>query len=117
MADLGLEDLYHDPRHPGAFSGVDKFYKGQTQATRGEVKDFLKQQNEYTLHFPARKRIKRNRVVVAGVNYLIDCDLLSMQNLAEDNDNYQYIISCIDVLSKYAYSQKLKTKSARACRG
>ena len=113
MVDVELKRKYFDPRHPGAFAGVDKFYRGQTSATRKEVRKFLKAQDAYTLHFPARVRFDRNKVVVGGINQLWDTDLLSMQNLADDNDKNNYIITGVDVLSKHAYCEMLKTKTAR----
>ncbi len=105
---------YNKPKRPGAFSGAERFYRGQKgEASRKEVKDFLKTQDAYTLHFPARvKAIKRNKVVVGGVGHLMDTDLLSFQKLAEDNDGYQWVACCIDILSKFAHCEALKSKRA-----
>lgn len=110
-----LEEQYYDPAHPGAFSGSQKFFLGQTStsASRKQVEAFLKSQETHTLHFPARVRFPRNNVVVGGINQLWDTDLLSMQNLADDNDAFNFILTSIDVLSKFAYCEKLKSKSAR----
>ena len=112
MAELDLERKYNSPSFPGAFSGADRFYRGQKVGTRRQVNKFLQSQDAYTLHHPARRRIQRNRVVVGGVGHLWDTDLLSFQNLAEDNDGYKYVITAVDVLSKFAYCEKLKTKQA-----
>jgi hypothetical protein len=114
MVDVELAKKYFDPKHPGAFAGVEQFYKSQKSASRQQVKHFLKAQASYTLHFPARVRFERNKVVVGSVNQLWDTDLLSMQNLAEDNENYNYIITAVDVLSKHAYCEMLKSKNARS---
>lgn len=113
MVDVELSKLYYNPRHPGAFAGLERFYRSQKIATRKQVKEFLKAQETYTLHFPSRVRFPRNQVVVGGINHLWDTDLLSMQNLASENESFKYIVTGIDVLSKYAYCEKLKTKSAR----
>ncbi len=111
-----LEVKYNVPSFPGAFSGINKFYRGLKESdvdtTRNKVKDFLSTQDSYTLHYPARRRIKRNRVVVGGVSHLFESDLLSMSSLSSFNDGHKYIISAVDALSKFAYCELLKTKQA-----
>ena len=40
-----------------------------------------------------------------------ECDLLGVQSYAKYNDNYKYILSFIDVFSKFLYLIPVKTKS------
>lgn len=108
---VDLEVKYYDAKHPGSFSGAEKLYKSQSSATRKEVKTFLKKQEPYTLHFPVRHRFPRNKVVVSGKNQMWDVDLLSMQNLADENSGYNYILCAVDILSHYARCKKLRTKT------
>ncbi len=116
MAELELK--YNDPSFPGAFSGITKFRRGldargvEPLPKKREVKEFLKGQNSYTLHYPARRRIKRNRVVVGGVGHLAESDLLSFESLSSDNDGYKFLITFVDVMSKFAYVEKLRSKKA-----
>lgn len=112
MADVELETKYNKATFPGAFSGADRFYRGQKVESRRKVKKFLQSQDAYTLHQPARRNFPRNRVLVGGIGHQFDSDLLSFQNLSDDNDGYKYVITAVDVLSKYAYCEKLKTKQA-----
>ena len=45
---------------------------------------------------------------------LWECDFLHMHSLAKYNDIYGYILSVIDVFSKYLYLVPVKTKSSAA---
>ncbi len=109
-----LEIKYFTPSHPGSFSGIDKFFRGQNgKASRKQVKNFLKSHDAYTYHAPVRYRFPRNRVVVAGMNQLYDTDLLSMQSLSAQNDQFSWILTAIDVFSKYTFCEPLKTKTSQ----
>jgi len=43
-----------------------------------------------------------------------ECDILDMQSLSKYNDTYRYILSVIDVFSKYVHLVPIKTKSCPA---
>ena len=107
---------YFQPRHPGSFSGVDKFKKSlkKRKNTAKEIRNFLKSKEAYTLHYPVRYRFPRSRVVVAAVNQLYDIDLLFMVDLSNDNDGWKYILTCVDILSHYAFCEKLRSKTSSA---
>ena len=108
-------DRYFQPEHPGAFSGFDKFRRAlprDKKVTTKEIKDFLKSKDAYTYHFPVRYRFDRSRVVVASVNQLWDLDLLFMLEFSQHNDQWKYILTCVDVLSHYAFCERLKTKNS-----
>jgi len=53
-------------------------------------------------------------VTVRGFRDLFQADLVEMIPYADKNDNYRYLLTVIDVFSKYAWARPLKTKSA-AC--
>ena len=66
------------------------------------------------LHRPARRNYDRRHVTVRGFRDLFQADLVEMIPYADKNDNYRYLLTIIDVFSKYAWARPLKTKSA-AC--
>ena len=75
------------------------------------MKQWLSQQDAYTLHKPIRRRFQRRRVVVAGIDYQWQADLVDLMKLAKQNKGYKYLLTCIDVLSKYAWVVPLKNKT------
>ena len=111
-----LEKLYYEFDRPSALGGVQKLYRAARQygLTRSQVLQWLQQQPGYTLHKPARKRFRRNRVFVNGLDEQWQADLADLQNLSRWNRGYKYLLTCIDVLSKYAWVVPLKSKSGAA---
>lgn len=114
--DIELE--YTDPSKPGSFSGKSSFVRELKKRFRDvdeqEVNNVLINKESYTLHRPIRKTFQRNRVIVSGINDTFQIDLVDMSNLAKFNDNKKFILTCIDVFSKYAWAKVLKNKSAES---
>lgn len=65
------------------------------------------------LHAPARRNYPRRRVITHGYDDLWQADLVDMQPYARINNGFKYILTIIDVLSKYARAVPLKSKSAK----
>jgi len=63
------------------------------------------------LHAPARKNFPRRRVIVRGYDDLWQADIVEMHPYSRFNKGYHYILTVIDVLSKYAWAVPLKSKS------
>ena len=106
-----LEVNYYDPRHPGSLSGVEKVHRSQRTKTRDEVEEWLRGEEAYTLHKPVRYRFKRNKVVVSGIDAQWDADLMDMTQ--QPDDGYHYVLVVTDILSHYAWTRPLKTKTGK----
>ena len=52
-------------------------------------------------------------VVIYDIDEQWQSDLGDMSKLAQHNSGYKFILVCIDVLSKHAWIEPLKTKSAK----
>jgi len=63
------------------------------------------------LHAPARRNFPRRRVIVRGYDDLWQADIVEMHPYSRFNKGYHYILTVIDVLSKYAWAVPLKSKS------
>ena len=64
------------------------------------------------LHAPIRKKFKRRRVFVYNIDDIWSADLKDMQSLSKSNKNYKYLLTVIDIFSKFAYATPLKSKSS-----
>ena len=108
-----LQKLYYEVDRPSALGGVDKLYRAARRygLKRTQVLDWLRQQPGYTLHKPARKHFRRNRVIVFDIDSQWQADLVDLQHLSRWNQGYKYLLTCIDVLSKYAWVVPLKSKT------
>ena len=63
------------------------------------------------LHKPIRKKFKKRRVYVKGVDKIWAADLVDMQSFSRKNKGYKYILMVIDIFSKYGWAIPLKTKA------
>ena len=111
-----LKSVYYDPKRPGSFGGVESLYRdvkqeGKFKLSRKQISGWLISQDTYTLHKPARRNFKRNRVIVGGIDEEWQMDLADMQSLKQYNDGYRYLLVCIDVFSKYAWIVPIKSKT------
>ena len=108
-----LQKLYYEVDRPSALGGVDKLYREARRygLKRTQVLDWLRQQPGYTLHKPARKDFRRNRVIVFDIDSQWQADLVDLQHLSRLNQGYKYLLTCIDVLSKYGWVVQLKSKT------
>ena len=108
---------YTDPSKPGSFSGqstfINELKKRNKKINVKEIEDFLSNEETYTLHKKIVKKFERNKIIVSGIDDTFQADLIDVSNIKEFNDDYRYILTCIDVFSKYAWAIPIKTKTAK----
>ena len=63
---------------------------------------------------PARRRFTRNHIYVAGINAQWQADLADMQGIARQNGRIRYLLTVIDVFSKFAWAMPVHSKDANA---
>lgn len=102
--------IYYDESNVGAFGGVQRF-KEELRSTTGDVKNWLRTQPTYSLHKPVRKKFPTRKYYTSGLNMLWQMDLMEMIPYARINKGYKYILTCIDVFSRFARAQPLKSKN------
>ena len=108
-----LSALYVDPSELGSLGGVAKFAKVH-QIPLSQVKKELEQVLSYTLHKPRRRRFNTLPTKVFNIDEQFVMDLVDMQKLAKYNKGIKYLLTVIDVFSKFAWVEPLKSKSATA---
>ncbi len=116
--DSALGRIYYDPRSAGSFGGVSRLAgaaraRGVRGASTDKVARYLADEHAYSLHRPARRTYPRNRTYVSGIDAQWQADLADMQTLAKDNDGMRYILTVIDVFSKFAWAIPIKDKGAK----
>ena len=100
--------MYYDPKR--GYSGVNQLVK-KTRYSKKKVEEFLAKQRVYTLHKPIRHRFKTRRVLVSNIDDQWQADLVDMQKLRKYNKNYNYILTVIDIFSKFAWAIPIKKKT------
>ncbi|GFT35665.1 uncharacterized transposon-derived protein F54H12.3 [Trichonephila clavipes] len=112
---MSIEPVYKNPENPASFGGVNALYRAlDNRVKTKDIKQWLETKETYTLHKPARRRFKRNRVLVGGIEEQFQADLLDLQSLSQYNNGYKYLLTCIDVFSKYAWAIPLRDKKSKS---
>jgi hypothetical protein len=107
--------IYYDVKNPEGFVGASALIRN-TKRPKKEVNDWLQSQEAYTLHAPIRKNFKRNFYKVSKIDETWQADLVDMQKYSKENKNYKYILTVIDIFSKFAFAEPLKSKNGSSLR-
>ena len=114
-----LREVYHSPAD--GYSGVQDLYRKAKERdiliTLKQVRNFLKSQDTYTKTFPkggpfVKKKYRQTIVGKLGQQLQMDLVDMGIGNLGENEDN-RYIVSAIEVLSRYAFTAMQKGKSGK----
>ena len=103
---------YSTPGVVGNLGSVSEYAKAQ-KILVGRAKRELEKNLAYTLHKPRRRRGAFQPVLVFDMDEQWVADLIEVQSIAKQNKGYRYLLTVIDVLSKYAWVQSLKKKTGK----
>lgn len=111
---MSILNLYSNQKNPGSFSGLAGFLKNNNKDFKKQnVLDILQTQPAYTNHIIPRKNFPRNKVIVSGIDNTWQADLVDMQQIKYQNGHYRYILTVIDVFSKFGFAVPIKSKEAK----
>ena len=108
LLDKKLSDLYYKPKNPTSFSShrnLKREYKGKT-----DVKEWLSQQDASSLHKPIRYKFPRRQTLSGGIDYIWQIDLCDVNKISKFNNDHKYLLTVIDIFSKYAWVVPIKRK-------
>ena len=113
-----LSDYYFSTKSPVAFTSLLALYreakKRYPSLTFSQVKTWLQSKDTYILHKPVRYNFPRNRVIVTGIDDQWQADLVDVSSLASFNKGYKFLLTCIDVFSKFTWVVPLKNKTGES---
>ena len=103
---------YRDPSAPGSLGGMAHFARAQKLPT-GKVRETMECDLGYILHTPRRQHFPTLPVMVFSIDEQWVADLIEVINIAKSNRSYRYLLTVVDVFSKYAWVQLVKSKSGQ----
>ena len=86
--------------------------KYEPQLGLGKKKSSWKKKLADELHKPIKRKFPRRSVIVFSKDEIWSADLVDMQAFSSFNKGFKYILTVIDVFSKYAWEFPIKDKSA-----
>lgn len=104
-----LSDVYYDIKHPAGFTSIAKLAKA-SDVNENVVRSWLKEQPAYTLHRQARKNYPTRPYIIHDIDEQWQADLADVTLIANLNQGYRFILTVIDIFSRYAWARPLKSK-------
>ena len=119
--DERLKEFYYSADDRESYIGVERLYRRAVEdqvphITRNAVREFLSRQRAYTLHKPARRHFPRNRIYVGIIDKQWQAGLADMVGLQPDNNRNRYILTVIDIFSKYTWFGPVNNVDAKSIR-
>ncbi|VDI62483.1 Hypothetical predicted protein [Mytilus galloprovincialis] len=120
MSSLNYEDyldkIWHDPKHAAAFTGSDKLYnivkqEGKIKIGRHKIKQWLQNQDAYSLSRNNVHKFKRSRYVVDTIDSLWEMDLAQLDKFQDFNSGNKFLLFVIDCFSKFLWIQPIVDKT------
>ena len=109
---MSLPRAYEDPQEPWALGGVEPFAKAH-QLKTPQAQQILQSVLSYTLHKPRRTRFPTTPTFFFDRDEQWQMDLVDMQKLSRWKKGNKYLLTVIDVLSRYAWAVLIKSKSSQ----
>lgn len=112
-----LRKIYYDVKGPASYGGVNALYRvvkrDGKKISRDQLSEWLSSQDTYTLHKPVKNIFRTNRVYVHGIDDQWQLDLCDVSKLEKYNKGVRFLLTCIDIFSKFGWVIPLKNKTGR----
>ena len=102
---------YLTPGHPIAFSGITNIKRYYPQFSQDEIKTILADLDSYTRHRETKRPRVYNPYFVRKRRDMFQMDLMTVINMKDFNDGYQYLLFVIDCFSRKLFLEPLKNKT------
>ena len=106
LAEQELRDIYYDPSK-GYWSAERLYQKAKGKGlsmSRRAVRDWLKTQDTYTGYKPITRKHKYRKTYVKDLADQMQLDLVDMGKYGCKNKGYHWILTTVEILSRYAFA-------------
>ena len=110
---MEIKEKYLNPNEPGSLSSLNTFLKSHKNLDKKKVETNLNQLPSYTQHRAIKKKFRRNRVLVGGIDEIWQADLLDLRKFQNHNYGNKYALTNIDIFSKRGWVKVIKSKTAQ----
>ena len=105
-----MDKIYNQPSHLGKGQKAIKKLKEHSKEKAKVIKQWLSKQTFWQVHIPPPKHVDRLHYEVTIPNEMHQFDLLYMPSDTLYGNKYKYILSGINVASRYKVARPLRTK-------
>ena len=109
-----LKSIYTDHRHPASFSSPYTPFRAATQKNSNilfkDVESWLETQPVYTKYRRIKVKYPSCKVLSRGLRYQYQADLVDYSALKRDNHSFTFLLTIIDIFSRFALAIPIKSK-------
>ena len=100
-----LDELYYNPKT--GYTGIEQLSR-RAKLPAQTVKYYMQEQETYTRHKHAVQKFPTRKVITHSADHQYQADLADMRSLPSQNNKYNYTITVLDVVTKYAWAISIK---------
>ena len=82
--------------------------------TLNMISDYVRNSESHQLHQPRAKAVRQRAIIVKDIGKIAQVDLVDMQAYAGLNNGDRYILTYVDLFSKYGAARTLKNKEVKS---
>ena len=109
-----LKSINTDLRHPASFSSPYTLFRATKQKNPNilfqDVESWLETQPVYTKYRRVKVKYPCHKVLSRGLRYQYQADLIDYSALKRDNHSYTFLLTIIDIFSRFALAIPIKSK-------
>ena len=107
-----ISDTFYDPTY--GMQSATKLYKKlkDNGVTLKQIKEFIEKQEAYQVNKQPLRIKNYFPIVGAYENEIFQIDLADMGDISTTNNNYKWLLCCVDVFTRKAYIVAMKNKTA-----
>ena len=110
-----LKSIYTDLRHPASFSSPYTLFRAAKQKNPNilfkDVESWLETQPVYTKYRRIKVKYHHHKVLSRGLRYQYQADLVNYSALKRDNHSFTFLLTIIDIFSRFALAIPIKSKN------
>ena len=111
-----LKLIYTDLRHPASFSSPYTLFRSAKQKNPNilfkDVESWLETQPVYTKYRRIKVKYPCGKVLSRGLRYQYPANLVNYSALKRDNHSFTFLLTIIDIFSRFALAIPIKSKKA-----
>ena len=107
-----IAEVWRNNNYPGAerLAKLVREKHPNKHIRRPQVVQFLSEQTASQTFKEKRKSKPKGHIVAKMVNELWQMDIFDLSRYEKNNDDYKYLLACVDVFSRKAYVKPMKNK-------
>ena len=119
LAEQGLREIYYDPAE--GYRSVEKLYRKARErglgVSRRAVKEWLETQDTYTRYKSIVRKHRYRETFVKDLADQAQLDLVDMGKYERENKGYRWILTSVEILSRYAFAIPVYRKDTKNITG